>query len=88
MDDEYIPGGFAGLDPELEEELLNDYADDFDSFEKRRSRHISSLHSSDAMIAVVRSPIELWQRARLLVAVYLYQVKIYQHAMEIEWLSI
>ena len=36
------------------------------------------------MIAVVRSPIELWQRARILVAVYLYQVKVCHRATELD----
>jgi hypothetical protein len=76
-EDEYIPGGFANLDHELEEELLNDFADEFDEQTTRSNRYISSVHSSDHIINITRSPIELWQRARILIAIHLYQVFLY-----------
>ena len=75
-EDEYIPGGFASLDQELEEELLNDFADEFDEQTIRRNQHVSSIHSIDHLMNTTRSPIELWQRARILIALHLYQVNI------------
>lgn len=74
MEDEYIPGGFANLDQDLEEELLNDFDDEFDSTNIRRSQYLSSLRPSEPVITVTRSPVELWQRARILIAIYLYKV--------------
>jgi len=71
---EYIPGGFANLDDELEQEFLNDFDDEFDEDITRRNRYISSIRSSDHIINISRSPIELWQRARILIAVHLYKV--------------
>ncbi|CAF4699588.1 unnamed protein product, partial [Rotaria magnacalcarata] len=71
---EYIPGGFANLERELEEELLNDFVDEFDEETTRRDRHISSTPTSDHIVNISRSPIELWQRARILIAVHLYRV--------------
>ncbi|CAF3769661.1 unnamed protein product [Adineta steineri] len=73
--EEYIPGGFSNLDQELEEELMNDFDDDFDDQITRRSRYISSIRSSDPTINVTRSPIELWQRARILIAIHLYKLQ-------------
>ena len=75
-DDEYIPGGFANLDHELEKELLNDFVDEFDELTIRRKQQISSIHSVD-LTSTTRSPIELWQKARLLIALHLYQVEIH-----------
>jgi len=76
-EDEYIPGGFANLDRELEEELLNDFTDEFDDQTTRRNQHVSSIHSIDHLMNTIRSPIELWQRARILIALHLYQVEIH-----------
>ena len=76
--DEYIPGGFVNLDADLEKELLNDFVDEFDEQTTRRKQQISSVHSVDLTNAS-RSPIELWQRARLLIALHLYQVEIYSN---------
>ncbi|CAF0801787.1 unnamed protein product [Adineta ricciae] len=73
VEDEYIPGGFVNLDEDLEEELLNDFDEELDSTIIRRNQRISTLHSSELAIAVTRSPIELWQRARILIAIHLYQ---------------
>ncbi|CAF3364498.1 unnamed protein product [Rotaria sp. Silwood1] len=73
--DEYIPGGFANLDHELEEEFLNDFADEFDDETTRRNRHSSSIRPSDSIVNVTRSPIELWQRVRILIAVHLYKIQ-------------
>ncbi|UJR27655.1 hypothetical protein I4U23_008936 [Adineta vaga] len=75
-EDEYIPGGFVNLDQDLEEELLNDFDDEFDDGNIRRSRYISSLRSSDPVLTIIRSPIELWQRARILIAIHLHKVSI------------
>ncbi|CAF2848040.1 unnamed protein product [Rotaria sp. Silwood2] len=72
---EYIPGGFVNLDHELEEELLNDFADEFDDETTRRNRYSSSIRSSEHTINVTREPIELWQRARILIAVHLYKIQ-------------
>ncbi|CAM4769649.1 unnamed protein product [Rotaria magnacalcarata] len=72
---EYIPGGFANLERELEEELLNDFVDEFDEETTRRDRHISSTRTSDHIVNISRSPIELWQRARILIAVHLYRIQ-------------
>ncbi|CAF4544899.1 unnamed protein product, partial [Rotaria socialis] len=74
-EDEYVPGGFANLERELEEELLNDFVDEFDEEKTRRNRHISSTRTSDHIISSSRSPIELWQRARILIAVHLYKTQ-------------
>ncbi|CAF0891715.1 unnamed protein product [Rotaria sordida] len=74
-EDEYIPGGFANLDHELEEEFLNDFADEFDDETTRRNRYSSSIRPSDHTVQITRSPIELWQRARILIAIHLYKVQ-------------
>jgi hypothetical protein len=58
----------------LQEELLNDFADEFDDQTTRRNRYISSITSDDHLTNIPRSPIELWQRARILLAMHLYQV--------------
>ncbi|CAF0766338.1 unnamed protein product [Adineta ricciae] len=73
VEDEYIPGGFINLDEDLEEELLNDFDEELDSTTNRRKQRISTLYSSEPVNAVTRSPIELWQRARILIAMHLYQ---------------
>lgn len=73
-EEEYIPGGFANLDRELEEEFLNNFADDIDDETKRRTRQISSNRPSDHIISITRSPIELWKRARILIALHIYKV--------------
>ena len=74
VEDEYIPGGFVNLDEDLEEELLNDFDEELDSTTIRRNQRASTLHSSELVMAITRSPIELWQRARILVAMHLYRV--------------
>lgn len=78
-ENEYIPGGFANLDDELEQELLHDFDDEFDDQTARRDRYISSTRSSDHVITIARSPVELWQRARILIAVHLYKVFLLIH---------
>ena len=74
IEDDYIPGGFESLQPEFEQELLNELFDEFDEQATRRKRYMSSIHSVDQLIDTNRSPVELWQRARLLIALHLYQV--------------
>lgn len=62
------------MDEDLEAELLNDYIDEFDHLSKERQRNKLSIRSTEPRISVIRSPIELWQRARLMIAIHLYQV--------------
>lgn len=75
-DHEYIPGGFASLDHEFEKELWNDFVDEFDELTIRRKQQISSIPSID-LNSTTRSPMELWQKARLLIALHLYQVEVH-----------
>lgn len=76
--EEYIPGGFANLDHELEQELLTNFTDEIDDQTIRHNQRVSSTHSSNHQITITRSPIELWQRARILIAIHLYQVFFFQ----------
>lgn len=70
-----MSGGFANLDHELQDELLNNLPDEIDDEITRHRRRLPSIHSNEHIPNVTRSPIELWQRARILLAVHLYQVE-------------
>ncbi|CAF0910209.1 unnamed protein product [Didymodactylos carnosus] len=72
---DYIPDGFGNLALEVEEEFMTDFLEEFEYDVAQRKRPKVPISHRTRESSITRSPLELWQKARLAIAIHLFKIQ-------------